>query len=99
MTDRSRSPPPAKVAEEPSLATIQDTMFKQFEQMMKKFEQLEGNRIAMNNGMGVMGSKINDMEASANLKFESLEKRLDQHDLAINEIKNVKGGTSGGRGW
>ena len=63
---------------------------------MVKFEQLEGSQIALNKSMGVMGTKINDLEANANLKFESLEKRLDQHDLAINEITNVKGVPVGG---
>ena len=77
MSERSRSPPPMKAAEEPSQATVQsvqdtvnkqhDTIIKQFEMMKKKFEQLDGNQIAMSNGMGVMGTRINDMEA--NLKF------------------------------
>ena len=38
------------------------------------------------------------MEASTKMKFESLEKQLDQHDMAVNDIENVKGGLSGGSG-
>ena len=63
---------------------------------MKKFEQMEGTQNAMNIGVGAMSTKIGEMATSANVKFESIEKRLDKHDLAINEIKNVRDGTSGG---
>ena len=65
MTERSRSPPPSKAAEEQSQATIQsvqDTMTNMFETMMKKFEQMEGTQTIMNNGIGAMGIKIGDME-------------------------------------
>ena len=86
MTERSRSPPPTKVSEEPTLASVQDNMVKQFEQMMKQFEQLSGNQTTMKNEVDLMGVRINDIEASTNTKFESLEKCLDRADMAINEI-------------
>ena len=98
MTERSRSPPPTKVSEEPTLGSVQDNMMKQFEQIMKQFEQLSGNRTTMKNEMNMMGVRINGIEANTNTKFESLEKRLDRADMAINEIKHVKAGLSGGSG-
>ena len=104
MTERSRSPPPSNAAEEQSQATVQSVqdpltnMTSMFQKMMKQFEEMKGTQNSMKDGLGAMGIKIDDMEASANLKFESLEKRLDQHDLATNEIRNVRDGTSGGSG-
>ena len=104
MTERSRSPPPGKATEEQSQAadqSVQDSMNNMagmLQSMMKQFEEMKGIQSSMKDGLGEMGIKINGMEASANLKFESLEKRLDQHDLAINGIRNVRDGTSGGSG-
>ena len=40
-------------------------MTNMFEVMMKRFEQREGTQTIMDNGLGAMGIKINDMEASA----------------------------------
>ena len=104
MSERSRSPPPSKATEEQSPAADKSVHAKMdhptnlFQTMMEQFGEMKGTQNHMKNGLEGLGVKISEMETNSNAKFESIEKKLHDHDMAINEMRNLKNNTSGGGG-
>ena len=93
MSERSRSPPPSKATEEQSPAADKsvhakiDNLTSMFQTMMEQFGEMKGTQNHMKNGLDGLGVKINELETNSNTKFASIEKKLHDHDMVINEIE------------